>query len=208
MLADDHPPTRVGLRRTLEGHGFDVVGVAASAGEAVDLALELKPELCLLDIRMPGGGIAAARTIASRQPEIAVVMLTVSTSDEDLFDAIRAGAAGYLLKDTDPARLPLALEGVLRGEAALPRSLAARVLDEFRRQGRRRLSLRGRRGVELSPREWEVLEFLRDGLTTADIASRLSLSEVTVRRHISSVVAKLRVRDRSAAVRLLEDSGS
>jgi DNA-binding NarL/FixJ family response regulator len=208
VLADDHAPARAGVRRSLEAHGLRVVGEAAAAQDAVALALDLRPDVCLLDVRMPGGGIAAAHTVASRLPETAVVMLTVSTSDEDLFDALRAGASGYLLKDTDPARLPLALEGVLRGEAALPRTLAARVLDEFRRQGRRRLRLAGRRAMELTGREWEVLELLRDGLTTADIAGRLSLSEVTVRRHISSSVAKLRVPDRRAAVRLLEESGS
>ena len=132
-------------------------------------------------------------------------MLTVSQNDTDLFDSLRAGAAGYLLKDTDPERLPHALRGVLAGEAAVPRRLVSRVLDEFRTHGRRRrLPLVGRRGRELTSREWEVLEMLREGLTTAQIAERLFVSPVTVRRHISAILSKLEVPDRESALRLLE----
>jgi DNA-binding NarL/FixJ family response regulator len=132
-------------------------------------------------------------------------MLTVSTDAGDLFDALRAGASGYLLKDADPTRLPHALRGVLDGEAALPRTLTARLIEEFRERGRRRrLRLGRRRTVELTPREWDVLELLNERRTTAEMADRLTISPVTVRRHVSEILHKLRVPDRAAALRLLE----
>jgi len=135
-------------------------------------------------------------------------MLTVSRNDRDLFDSLRAGAAGYLLKDTDPARLPDALRGVMAGEAAVPRGLVARLIDEFRTRGtRRRLPLVGSRGVELTSREWEVLDQLAAGLTTAQIADRLRVSPVTVRRHISAILEKLAVPDRAGAVEVFRASG-
>jgi DNA-binding NarL/FixJ family response regulator len=153
---------------------------------------------------MPGGGIAAAAEISSRLPEAAIVMLTVSRDDADLFDALRAGASGYLLKDIDPARLPLALEGVLAGEAALPRGLVARLVEEFRSRSKsKRLLSASPHAARLTDREWDVLELLREGLTTAEIAARLAIAPVTVRRHVSEILRKLRVPDREAAVRLL-----
>lgn len=206
LVADDHPPTRARVRAALEGHGFAVCAEVADAASALAAATREHPDVCLLDIHMPGGGIPAAADITAALPDTAVVMFTVSRSDADLFDALRAGASGYLLKDTDPARLPLALRGVLEGEAALPRNLVIRLVEEFRGRGRRkRLSLRGRKGVELTSREWEVLELMREGLTTAEMAERLYVSKVTVRTHVSSILKKLRVPDRAAAVRLLEE---
>jgi DNA-binding NarL/FixJ family response regulator len=196
---------RSGVRQSLVEAGFDVVGEASDAPSAVSLAERERPDLCLLDVHMPGSGIRAASEIVERLPDTAVVMLTVSRNDEDLFDSLRAGAAGYLLKDTDPERLPHALRGVLNGEAAVPRALVARVIDEFRTRGRRRrVPLPGQRGVELSSREWEVLDLLSEGCTTAEIARRLFVSPVTVRRHVSAVLRKLDVPDRAAAVDLLE----
>jgi len=175
-----------------------------TAATAVAAAVDQRPDVCLLDIHMPGNGIAAAAEIASRVPEAAVVMLTVSRNDADLFAALRAGACGYLLKDIDPHRLPLALRGVLQGEAALPRTLVARVIEEFReRAGRRRVPLLNERGVELTSREWEILELLRTGLSTAEIAERLFVSKVTVRRHVGDILRKLRVPDRKSALELL-----
>lgn len=206
MLADDHPPTRAGVRAALEQSGFAVVAEVSDAAGAIEAASEHTPDVCLLDINMPGNGISAAASITHRNPDVAVVMLTVSRDDSDLFDALRAGALGYLLKDTDPDRLPFALKGVLEGEAALPRALVARVVDEFRDRGRRRrLPLARQKGVELTSREWEVLELLREDLSTGEIAERLFISQVTVRSHISAVLKKLRVTDRQAAVDLLED---
>jgi DNA-binding NarL/FixJ family response regulator len=206
ILADDHPPTRTGVKAALERAGFEVLAEVADAAGAVDAAERERPDVCLLDIHMPGNGISAAAQITHAHPEIAVVMLTVSRDDNDLFDALRAGALGYLLKDTDPDRLPHALRGVLEGEAALPRALVARVIDEFRERGkRRRLPLAKQKGVELTSREWEVLELMRDDLSTAEIAERLFVSPVTVRSHIAAVLRKLRVPDRKAALKLLEE---
>lgn len=206
LLADDHPPTRAGVRYTLELAGMEVVAEAADAVSAVGAALRERPDICLLDIHMPGSGITAAREITRELPDTRVVMLTVSRDDEDLFEALRAGASGYLLKDMDPDRVPHALEGVLAGEAALPRTLLSKVMDEFRERGRRRLRLPGRRGADLTEREWEVLHLLRDGLSTAEIAERLFVSAATIRSHVASVIKKLRVPDREAAIRLLDEA--
>lgn len=205
LLADDHPPTRAGVKSALESDGeFEVVAETGDAAAAIEVAQREKPDVCLLDIHMPGSGIYAAGEIARTLPDTAVVMLTISRNDDDLFDALRAGAAGYLLKDMDPARIPHALHGVLQGEAALPRALTARVIEEFRHRGRRRrLPLKGERGVELTSREFEVLELMRDGLTTAEIAERLFVTRVTVRRHVSSVLRKLRVESRQEAIERL-----
>lgn len=206
LVADDHPPTRAGVRRVLEQDGFVVCAEQADAVGAVEAALRERPDVCLLDVRMPGGGVAAAAEIARRLPETRIVMLTVSRDDDDLFDALRVGASGYLLKDIERAKLPDALRSVLDGEAQLPANLVARVLDEFRgRRRRQRVLLERRPAVDLRPREWEVLELLRDGLTTAEIAARLFIAEVTVRSHVSAILRKLRVPDRKAAVRLLAD---
>jgi DNA-binding NarL/FixJ family response regulator len=207
LIADDHPPTRAGIRSSLEQDGFVVCAEVADAPSAVEAAIRERPDLCLLDIHMPGNGIAAAKEISARVPESAVVILTVSRSDDDVFDALRAGASGYLLKDMDAARLPIALKGVLKGEAALPRTLVARLVDEFRERGRkRRVPILAERGALLTTREWEVLELMRTGLTTAQISERLFISQATVRSHVASILRKLRAPDRQTALRLLDDT--
>ena len=205
LVADDHLPIRLALRRALNGRGFQVCAEAGDATGAVAAALRERPEICLLDIGMPGNGIAAAAAIRLELPETVIVMLTVSRDDDDLFAALQAGASGYLLKGIASARLRESLHALLNGEAVLPGELAARVIAEFRARGRRtwlRQLLR-QRNVELTSREWEVLELLDQRLSTAEIAGRLFLSEVTVRRHVSSIVAKLHVPDRKAIAALL-----
>jgi DNA-binding NarL/FixJ family response regulator len=140
---------------------------------------------------MPGNGLRAVAGIAKHLPGTPIVMLTVSSRSEDLFDALRAGASGYLLKDVDPADLAPTLRAVVAGEAAIPGDLTALLVYELRhRHGGRTLTVDGR-AVELTPREWEVLELHADGLPTAEMARRLFLSEVTVRRHTSSLMHKL-----------------
>lgn len=203
VVADDHAPTRMGVRAALEAEGWEVVGDVHDAPLAVALALDTKPDVCLLDIHMPGNGIRAAEQIVRDLPQTAVVMLTASRDDEDLFDALRVGAAGYLLKDMDPDRLPAALKGVLAGEAALPRELVARVLEEFRGRSRRRILPGGRAAARLTSREVEVFELLREGLTTEQVAQRLFVSPVTVRGHVSTGIKKLRVKNRAEALELL-----
>jgi DNA-binding NarL/FixJ family response regulator len=208
LLADDHPSTRAGVRLALEAKGLTICAEAEDAAGAVDAAVRERPDLCLLDIGMPGNGIAAAAEIGELLPDTPVVMLTVSTNEEDLFAALRAGARGYLLKDTNPDRLPLALQGVLDGEAALPRILVTRVIEEFAKRSRRRGFLNRKQlgpDARLTEREWDVLELMREGRTTAEIGERLSVSPVTVRRHISQILRKLRVPDRQAALRLLQE---
>jgi DNA-binding NarL/FixJ family response regulator len=205
LVADDHPPARAGVTAALERDGFVVCATAADARSAIEAARRERPDVCLLDVHMPGEGIHAAETIARELPETAVVMLTVSRTDADLLNALRVGASGYLLKDIDPERLPLALRGVLSGEAALPRRLVAVLIEEFReRKRRRRIPLVGRRSVELTDREWEVLESMRLGWTTEQIAERFFISPVTVRTHIASILRKLQVPDREAAIALLD----
>ena len=205
LVADDHPPARAGVRAALERGGFVVCATAADARSAIEAARRERPDVCLLDVHMPGEGIHAAETIARELPETAVVMLTVSRTDADLLNALRAGASGYLLKDIDPERLPLALRGVLSGEAALPRRLVAVLIEEFReRKRRRRIPLVGRRSVELTDREWEVLDSMRLGWTTEQIAEHFFISPVTVRTHIASILRKLQVSDREAAIALLD----
>lgn len=204
LIADDHAAARAGVRTALEHGGFVVCAEAASGPEAVQAALRERPEACLLDVHMPGGsGIDAAAEIAERLPGTAIAMLTVSADEEDLFAAIQAGAAGYLLKDVDPARLPFALAGVLAGEAAIPRPLVGRIVAELGERRRRRVPL-ARGGAELTPREWEILELLHGGASTADVAQRLGVSQVTVRRHVSTVLRKLRVPDRRGAFAVLD----
>jgi DNA-binding NarL/FixJ family response regulator len=204
LIADDHPPTRADVRVALEQAGFSICGEAWTANGAIEQAVREAPDVCLLDIHMPGGGISAASVISTRVPGTSIVMLTVSQEDDDLFAALKAGADGYLLKTTDPERLPYALEGVLRGEAALPRSLVTRVLAEFRRRQQRR-ALPGRAGLgKLTVRECEVLELLAEGHSTAEIANKLFISRATVRTHVASTLRKLRAPDRKAAVALLK----
>ena len=162
--------------------------------------------MCLLDIRMPGGGIRAAEAISSELPECAIVMLTVSRSDVDLFDALRAGAVGYLLKDIDPGRLPLALRGVLDGEAALPRHLVALLIDEFRQRSRHsRLRLVRREADDLTSREQEILELMRSGLKTDEIAEHLDVPRVIVKADVAAILRKLRASGRKGTLRLIDE---
>jgi DNA-binding NarL/FixJ family response regulator len=206
LIADDHPPTRAGVRMALERGGLEVCAEAASAGDAIKAAVAERPDVCLVDLGMPGNGFRAVSGIAAELPETPILILTVSRSADDLFDALRAGAAGYLLKDMDPADLVAAVRGALAGEAALPGFLAARLIDEFRHRGRgNSLTLDHNRRVELTPREWDVLELLDNGLSTAEIAGRLALSQVTVRRHVSTLLHKMGASTREQARRLLAE---
>jgi DNA-binding NarL/FixJ family response regulator len=203
LIADDHPPTRAGVRMALEQGGCEVCAEVANAADAVTAALREQPDVCLIDIDMPGNGFRAVVGIVSRMPGVRVVMLTVSHSSEDLFDALRAGAAGYLLKDMDPSELPVAVRAAARGEAALPGSLTAMLIEEFRQRGSRRTLVVADRNVELTPREWDVIELLADGLSTAEMARRLGISDVTIRRHVSGLMQKLDVASRDEMRRLV-----
>jgi DNA-binding NarL/FixJ family response regulator len=203
VLADDHPVIRLGVRMALMRGGFEVLAEAADCDGAVEAVLRERPDICLLDISMPGGGIEAAAILAQAAPSTAVVMLTVSQSPNDMLAALRSGAKGYLSKDTSPERLPAALYGVLKGEAALPRNLVGRVLHEFRHIPAPETAPLRVAGVELSARESEILRLLRSGLSTIQIGERLSLSPITVRRHISAGMAKIGASSREDALRAI-----
>jgi two-component system nitrate/nitrite response regulator NarL len=207
VIADHNPATRFGIRLALERAGFLVVAEAGTGEDAVALAAAFDPDVCLVDVDIPGGGIAAARTIGARAPGAAVVMLSAAANDDDLLAAIRAGASGYLLKTMDAERLPVAVRGVLAGEAAIPRALGRRLLEEIRHHGNTAASpyVRGRQ-IRLTPRESQVVQLMRDDMSTHEIASRLGISDVTVRRHVSAALRKLDAPDRQAAVRLLQAS--
>jgi DNA-binding NarL/FixJ family response regulator len=198
VIADDHPTIRLGVRMALLEAGMRVLAETADREGAIEAVLREQPDLCLLDIHMPGGGIEAAAALAVMAPHTAVVMLTVSTSMEDVLAALRAGAVGYLPKDTPPDRLPAALRGVLAGEPALPRAFVGPVLGELHRP-----SARASDPEELTKREAQIMHMLGAGLRTAEIAKALTVSPVTVRRHISAAVAKLGVADRREALRAL-----
>lgn len=206
LIADDHAPTRADLRSILEEDGrFRVCDAVPDAPAAVAAAESHRPDLCLLDIRMPGNGISACWEIAARFPQTRIVMLTVSSDDRDLFAALRAGAVGYLLKDIDSGLVGDALADVWGGEAALPGNLVARVVAEFRDPApRRRAALIEGPGSTLTSREWQVLDLMRLDLTTSEMARRLFISQTTVRDHVASILRKLRVPDRESAVGLFD----
>jgi DNA-binding NarL/FixJ family response regulator len=211
LIADDYKPTRDDVRRELEcDERFDVCAVAVDAAQAVQAALRERPDICLLDVRMPGSGVAAAWEITARVPAAKIVMLTVADDDADLFAALRAGADGYLLKTMDLKRLPAALAGVCSGEAAIQRTLVTRVLERFHGREPRWRQVAGNepRGRRMTSREWEVLELLAQQRSTVEIARELALSASAVRVHIASIVRKMEVADRAAVVELFRRSRS
>src|SRR5918996_4715925 len=177
VLADDHAPTRADLRATLEADGgFRVAAEASDAAGAIAAALRHRPDLCLLDLNMPGGGLDACWEIVSRLPDTKVVMLTVSAESEALFRALRSGAAGYLLKDIDPRRLPHALRDVIAGRPAIPRTLVGRMLEEFRSGDPRRRAIASPEELRsrLTSREWQVPSAIGRGGSPRGVARRLA----------------------------------
>lgn len=204
VVADDHAPTREAVVEILLSGGFDVVAEAGDAAGAIASAEAHDPDVCLLDISMPGNGITAAHAITRARPETSVVMLTVMLDDDHLFDALRAGARGYLVKGTDPDTLVTALRNTLDGEPALSPGIAMRIVEHLSASGARRVHVRDVGAVRLSPREAEVLDLLRQGLRTSEIARRLFVSQVTVRTHIASILKKLNAADRDEAIRMFD----
>lgn len=205
LVADDHAPIREEVARVLARDGrFEVCGSVADAAAAVQAGVQEHPDVCLLDVHMPGSGVAAAWELSARLPEAKIVMFTVSEEDADLFAALQAGAEGYLLKEMDLRRLPDALAGVCAGEAAMQRQLVARVLERFqgREPRRRRIAAGDDARERLTSREWEVLALLAAGRSTGEIARTLVLSRSAIRTHVTRIVRKLKVADRAAAVEL------
>jgi DNA-binding NarL/FixJ family response regulator len=201
LIVDDHPLTRDALSALLDQNGFDVVGVAAGGAEGIEKAIELRPDVVLLDLTMPDvDGLAALAAIRYSVPDSEVVMLTASEDEASLLAAVRGGAAGYLLKTEPPDRIVAFLRGVARGEAALSGSIARRLLTEVRTGGPRRDVVPDSISRLLSAREAEVLILLDNHLGTDGIAKLLYIAEHTVRSHVKNLLAKLGVSSRREAL--------
>lgn len=203
VLADADLVTRTGLRVALEDFGFSVVGEAGDAAEAVALVHAGSPDLALVAADLPGGGVDAVRRIAREAPESRVVVLARRPDRTELVAAVEAGADGYLSAEVAQERLPHALRAILAGEMALPRGLIRYLVEALSGRDSVRRALTSGTGARVTDREWEVLQLMADGCSSGEIARRLGIAEVTVRRHVSAAVAKLGARSREEAVGLL-----
>jgi len=209
LLVDDHALARTGFRMVLDTEpDIEVVGEAATGRQAIHSAGRLEPDVVLMDVRMPElDGIAATREIAGGGDGAPrVLILTTFDLDEYVYDALAAGASGFLLKDVGPDRLIEAIRVVAQGEALLAPTVTRRLIDELVNGGRRRLR-RPAALDDLTPREFEVLELVAQGLSNAEIAERLIVEETTIKTHVSRLLAKLGLRDRVQAVVLAYESG-
>jgi DNA-binding NarL/FixJ family response regulator len=209
VLADDQVLVRAGFRALLDAQDdIEVVGEAGDGEQAVRLAAELTPDVVLMDIRMPGtDGLAATRRISAdgHLTGVRVVILTTFELDEYVFEAIRAGASGFLVKDTEPDELVQAVRVVAGGDALLSPSVTRRLIGEFAARAKAPHDVGGL--DELTDREQEVLALVADGLSNAEIAKRLYLSPATAKTHVSRAMIKLRARDRAQLVVIAYESG-
>lgn len=204
VVADDHPLFRAGVALSLEETGrYAVVGKAADADEAVALATSARPVVALIDLSMPGGGLSAVQRIRASLPAILVVVLTASESDDDVFAALEAGARGYVLKGVGSDSLVEVLDAVVRGESYVPPHLAARILSTMRRRTPAATPPADPM-ARLTEREEEILTLVASGLSNKAVALRLDLQEKTVKHHVTSILAKLNVRNRTQAAILAQ----
>ena len=200
ILADDHALFRAGLASLLKAWGMEVVGQAANGIEALELARRLRPELMLMDVGMsPCNGLEATRAIKAELPEVKIVIVTVSEDEQDLFEAIKSGAEGYLLKGMSEEEFGATLTRVTAGEPGLSPSLAVKILDEFARLGREPAANPAGPEDELTEREREVLRHVAEGETNREIASALFISENTVSFHMKHILTKLHLKNRAHA---------
>ncbi|MGA2489926.1 MAG: response regulator transcription factor [Anaerolineales bacterium] len=207
LIVDDHALLVEGLCNLLVSRGFEVVGTAGDGQEGVEQALRLEPDLVLMDIRMPRcDGLCATRLIKAQRPDMKIVMLTTSAEDDDLFEAIKSGACGYLLKSTQGAAFIEALHGLEEGTPPFSPGLAARLLREFAHlsEGEKRDTENGEKGdgekTKLTERQTEVLRLVASGLTYKEAAARLMLSDHTVRYHMSEIMQLLHLENRSQVI--------
>jgi DNA-binding NarL/FixJ family response regulator len=201
LLVDDQPLFREGLHTLLSVQpDFEVVGEAGNGAEALRLARSLNPAVVLMDLQMPVlDGVAATQRLREEQPECRVIVLTTFDDDELVFDGLRAGAIGYLLKDAPSEKLGEAIRSAARGESFLQPSVAAKVVAEFARLTRKPEAHPSTLIEPLSEREREVLRMIANGSSNREIAGKLCLAEGTVKNHITNILAKLAVRDRTQA---------
>ena len=203
LLVDDHPLFLDGLKNLLTLRGIEVVGTARDGMEALEKARTLRPEIILMDIQMPNlDGLAATRLIKAELPDVKIVMLTMSAQDEDLFEAIKCGACGYLLKTEDTDEFFSSLIGLTRGEVPLSPGLAGRVLEEFAQQGMKSESIKSAetKTEELSARQIQVLTLVAQGLTYKEVGAKLCLAERTIKYHIGEIIERLHLENRSQAI--------
>ncbi|HKF14511.1 MAG TPA: response regulator transcription factor [Gaiellaceae bacterium] len=207
LLVDDDDLMRAGLRSVLSSDDtIEVVGEAADGGEALDDIRTRRPDVVLMDIRMPGvDGISATRDVLADSPEVKVVVLTTFEDDDYIFEALSAGASGFLLKRTKPEELIAAIRTVADGDSLLSPSVTRRVIDRMATQPVAGLS--GARLDELTPREREVLELIGRGLSNREIAETFVIEESTVKTHVKRILMKLGLRDRVQAVILAYETG-
>lgn len=210
MVVDDHPLVRSAVAKAIAGDGMLVVAEASTAEEALTLAPDLAPDILLVDIALPGmSGVELVRELAPRLPNTRIVMLTVSSNDRDVADAMRFGASGYLTKDLSPEALVRSLRATQSGELVIPRRLANRLLLRVLRRGPAAELAQGELTVDrLTVRERDILRLLADGLSDRDIATALTISRRTVESHVSSILRKLDVRNRAEAARIYRDESS
>jgi DNA-binding NarL/FixJ family response regulator len=210
VLADDQALVRAGFRSLLDAQDdIEVIGEADDGEEAVRLAAELTPDVVLMDIRMPGlDGLSATRRIIAdeRTVDVRVVILTTFGLDEYVFDAIRAGASGFLVKDTEPEELVQAVRVVAGGDALLSPSVTRQLIEEFATRAKEPVAVGGLEEL-LTDREREVVALVAEGLSNGEIAERLVLSPATAKTHVSRAMGKLRVRDRAQLVVIAYESG-
>lgn len=213
LLADDHGLFVEGLQNLLSAGGYQVVGAARDGIEALDLARNLRPDVILMDVRMPRcDGLSATRLIRAEMPEIKIVMLTTSDEEDDLFEALKSGASGYLLKNLAPNELFGYLAGLAQGEAPLSRELSARLLREFAHQAHQLDQHHADQAdaayaPELTAREYEVLTLVADGLTYKEVAAKLHLSDHTIKYHMGQILERLHLKNREQAVAYAIRSG-
>ena len=203
LLADDHPLFLDGLKNFLTIRGIDVVGTARDGIDVLEKARDLKPEVILMDIHMPRlDGLDATRVLKAEEPSIRIVMLTMSENDEDLFEAIKCGACGYILKSEETDSFFQILSGLMRGEVPLSLGLAGRVLKEFARQGEAIGTIEKRAGKEdvLTPRQAEVLRLVAQGLTYKEVGAKLFLTERTVKYHMGQIIECLQLENRRKVI--------